>query len=287
MKSVDARRRDLEKKRRKIDLQVERDHQKIDRKADRQRENIETRLADLDERQKRAMDAVSRAADQWGYTLDELAAASAKARRGRKKGGRKGAAKSKAVAKYRNPDNSSETWSGRGRSPAWMIAAERRGIPRSRLAIPQTGGASAAPAKATNTARAKTAKTSAGKGATAAKKRAGAAKGRMAAKYRNPNDSSQTWSGQGRRPGWILDAERRGIPRSQFAIRGGAASSATAPAKPKKAAAKKGKAATKSKVPAKYRNPDNSSETWSGRGRSPKWFESAVRRGIPRSRLEI
>ncbi len=27
-------------------------------------------------------------------------------------------------------------------------------------------------------------------------------------------------------------------------------------------------------VPAKYRNPDNHDETWTGRGRAPKWLES-------------
>lgn len=31
-----------------------------------------------------------------------------------------------------------------------------------------------------------------------------------------------------------------------------------------------------SKAEAKYRNPDNADETWSGRGRRPKWFDHQV-----------
>ncbi len=30
------------------------------------------------------------------------------------------------------------------------------------------------------------------------------------AKYRNPNDPSQTWSGRGRRPAWFLEATKYG-----------------------------------------------------------------------------
>lgn len=33
---------------------------------------------------------------------------------------------------------------------------------------------------------------------------------RAKAKYRNPNDPTQTWSGRGRKPGWIHDALARG-----------------------------------------------------------------------------
>ena len=29
----------------------------------------------------------------------------------------------------------------------------------------------------------------------------------------------------------------------------------------------------------KYANPDNSAETWSGRGRKPRWFEAAIKAG--------
>ena len=37
--------------------------------------------------------------------------------------GRKGKNGSKGVAKYRNPKDPSQTWTGRGRRPNWMVAA--------------------------------------------------------------------------------------------------------------------------------------------------------------------
>ena len=48
------------------------------------------------------------------------------------------------------------------------------------------------------------------------------------------------------------------------------------PAAPKKTAAKGRKLG---KVEPKYRNPDNPSQTWSGRGMQPKWLAEQVRRG--------
>jgi DNA-binding protein H-NS len=33
------------------------------------------------------------------------------------------------------------------------------------------------------------------------------------------------------------------------------------------------------KVPVKYRNPENSTETWTGRGRQPKWLAAALKKG--------
>lgn len=37
-------------------------------------------------------------------------------------------------------------------------------------------------------------------------------------KYRNPANPDQTWSGRGRKPGWITEAEAAGRPVSDFAI---------------------------------------------------------------------
>ncbi|HTD67440.1 MAG TPA: H-NS histone family protein [Candidatus Limnocylindria bacterium] len=41
------------------------------------------------------------------------------------------------------------------------------------------------------------------------------------------------------------------------------------------------------KVKPKYRNPANSQETWSGRGRQPRWFAAAIKIGKKESRLLI
>lgn len=49
----------------------------------------------------------------------------------------------------------------------------------------------------------------------------------------------------------------------------------------------KRKAKTKAKAPAKYRNPANADETWSGRGRQPAWFKKAVTGGKSLKSLEV
>ena len=43
----------------------------------------------------------------------------------------------------------------------------------------------------------------------------------------------------------------------------------------------------KSKAPAKYRNPANAAQEWSGRGRQPAWFKSALAAGKKPESMEI
>jgi DNA-binding protein H-NS len=38
---------------------------------------------------------------------------------------------------------------------------------------------------------------------------------------------------------------------------------------------------------AKYRNPENHADTWSGRGRKPHWFEAALASGVQVSKLMV
>ena len=70
-----------------------------------------------------ARKAAEKAAAEHGFSLSELSGGEAPKKRGRpakaKKAGRKPAKKAAAPAKYRNPDDASQTWSGRGRQPAW------------------------------------------------------------------------------------------------------------------------------------------------------------------------
>ena len=42
-----------------------------------------------------------------------------------------------------------------------------------------------------------------------------------------------------------------------------------------------------SPVPAKYRNPDDPSQTWSGHGRRPAWFRKTTESGTSAESLEI
>lgn len=46
---------------------------------------------------------------------------------------------------------------------------------------------------------------------------------------------------------------------------------------------------SKSKKPVapKYRDPNDSARTWSGRGRQPQWYKSAIEAGIDPKKLEI
>ena len=49
---------------------------------------------------------------------------------------------------------------------------------------------------------------------------------------------------------------------------------------------KKGKS-RKPAAPAKYRNPADPSQTWSGRGRQPAWYKDALAKGKSAKSLEI
>ena len=46
----------------------------------------------------------------------------------------------------------------------------------------------------------------------------GAHKGSGVAKYRNPKDTSQTWTGRGRKPNWLVDAVKKGAKIESFKI---------------------------------------------------------------------
>lgn len=46
------------------------------------------------------------------------------------------------------------------------------------------------------------------------------------------------------------------------------------------------KAASKPGVP-RYQNPDNSKQTWTGRGKRPKWYLEALSKGITPEQMEI
>ena len=41
-------------------------------------------------------------------------------------------------------------------------------------------------------------------------------RGASSVKFRNPKDTSQTWSGRGRKPNWIVDAVKKGAKLDSF-----------------------------------------------------------------------
>ncbi len=77
---------------------------------------------------KEAKKAAEKAAAKYGFSLAELTD-------GAKAGRRKGAAKSPGVAKFANPEDPSQTWTGKGRQPAWYKAAVEAGTDPSALEI--------------------------------------------------------------------------------------------------------------------------------------------------------
>ena len=46
----------------------------------------------------------------------------------------------------------------------------------------------------------------------------GATKGTGEAKCRNPKDTSQTWTGRGRKPNWLIEAVKKGAKVETFTI---------------------------------------------------------------------
>ena len=75
----------------------------------------------------KALQEMQAIAKKHGLSIDDVVG-----RKGKKS---KGKAKAAAAPKYRNPDNASETWSGRGRQPAWYKAAVSKGKKPESMAI--------------------------------------------------------------------------------------------------------------------------------------------------------
>lgn len=68
-----------------------------------------------DRKRKQALAELEEKAREMGFSLAELTGAPTVRKR------------APAAAKYANPDNRSDTWSGRGRKPRWFDAALRAG----------------------------------------------------------------------------------------------------------------------------------------------------------------
>lgn len=80
------------------------------------RKDVEKAIADFKTRKRaEAMKEVQAVAKKHGISVDELI------------GGKGNKRKAKAAAKYCNPDDKSQTWSGRGRQPVWFKEAVAAG----------------------------------------------------------------------------------------------------------------------------------------------------------------
>ncbi len=61
---------------------------------------------------------IAQMAENSGFSVGELFGSRGAGARGPKSSG---------IAKYRNPDNASETWTGRGRKPNWLVGRLAKG----------------------------------------------------------------------------------------------------------------------------------------------------------------
>lgn len=88
------------------------------------RKDVEKEISGFKDRQRvAAMKEIQAVAKKHGLPLDEIV------------GGKTKKSRAKSPAKYRNPENPSETWSGRGRQPDWYKKAIAKGKSPEQLAI--------------------------------------------------------------------------------------------------------------------------------------------------------
>lgn len=88
------------------------------------KKDVETAIKGFAKRRRaEALRAIEAVAKEHGLSVDEIVGG-----KGRKR-------KSKAPAKYVNPSNPSETWSGRGRQPAWFKSAVAAGTKPESMAL--------------------------------------------------------------------------------------------------------------------------------------------------------
>lgn len=101
-------------------------HQMSRKDLEKLRRDIDEALSTVSQRERKAaLDAAEKAAAEHGFSLAELADSAGKSKK----------SKTKNPAKYRNPEDHSQTWSGRGRKPRWINEAEAAGRPLSDFEI--------------------------------------------------------------------------------------------------------------------------------------------------------
>ena len=82
------------------------------------------------------LDLTVQHAEQIGASLDDLIdGLRARMDHGTKKEGKTGAKRPPVPAKYQNPKNHAEQWSGRGRTPLWLQSATQAGASLESLTI--------------------------------------------------------------------------------------------------------------------------------------------------------
>lgn len=111
------------------------DYKSMSRKQlEKHLEEVKKALKTVTERERReALKAAEKAAADFGFSLADLTSEAEAPAKARKTRGKKSPAVSKP--KYANPENPSDTWTGKGRQPNWYRAAIANGISPDRMMI--------------------------------------------------------------------------------------------------------------------------------------------------------
>jgi DNA-binding protein H-NS len=101
----------------------------VDRMSLREINDLEAKLAKAKSqaREKARIELkekIEKLVDGSGFTVGELFGFAAR-----------GKGRGKSVARYANPDNRSDTWTGRGRKPNWLVAKLKKGANMEDFAI--------------------------------------------------------------------------------------------------------------------------------------------------------
>jgi DNA-binding protein H-NS len=102
------------------------------KELEKHKKNVEKAIAKLAEKDKKtALAAAQKAAAAHGFSLAEITGETA----GPKRQKVKSSPKTVSAPKYRNPDNTDQTWTGKGRQPEWFKAAIVAGTSPSAMEI--------------------------------------------------------------------------------------------------------------------------------------------------------
>ena len=119
------------------------EHLNLENLSDEQLRELQTHVGQtIDERVRNRLDEYRRIARDAGYELTLTRIGEGDRRRRGRPGSREDR-RSEISPKYRNPENPSETWSGRGREPKWLQHQIANGKSKEDFLIvkPETGEA--------------------------------------------------------------------------------------------------------------------------------------------------
>ena len=98
------------------------------------RANVDKALAQISNKERKlALEAAQKTAAAHGFSLSELTVAKEKVGKAPKKAAK--AAPAKSVARFANPADASQTWTGKGRQPQWFKDAVAAGADPESMAL--------------------------------------------------------------------------------------------------------------------------------------------------------